>query len=134
MKIFILHQIYEGYETNIKNFLTIQNSIFPPKQTRCGKNVKIQNCSFHRDLQMSYRPFLHRSYIFCLLIKKLLVFKKTIRYEKNCSFRLVIHKKRYQKWKISFYTKSMRDTKKMLENKIVYFQNIQNFGADHFFI
>ena len=33
-------------------FIKIKNSIFPPKYTRYGKNVRIQNCLFQKDLQL----------------------------------------------------------------------------------
>ena len=46
--------------------MKIKNSIFPRKYTRYGKNFKIQNCLFQKDLQQT---IFHRSYIFCLLIK-----------------------------------------------------------------
>ena len=43
-------------------------------------------------------------------------------------------KKRHQKWKIPFCTISMRDTKKMLNNKIVRFKKIYKLALDYFFI
>ena len=37
----------------IKNaFIKIKSTIFPPKYTRYGKNVKKQNCSFLKNLQL----------------------------------------------------------------------------------
>ena len=43
------------------------------------------------------------------------------------------YEKRYQKWKILFCTKSMRDTKKILGEKIVRFTKIYKFGLENFY-
>ena len=82
-----------------------------------------------------------------------MVSKKTIRYEKkswgqNCSsqediniyFRscfdqtrsFYFNRKKHQKKKITFCTKYMQDTEKMLRNLFVYLENIYNFGVGHF--
>ena len=48
----------------IKNiFIKIKNSIFPPKYTGYGKNVKKQNSLFQKHLQLLI--LFHMSYIFC---------------------------------------------------------------------
>ena len=50
-------------------FVKIENSIFPPKYTKYGKNVNKQNSLSQRNLQISWWPFPSRRYIFCLLMK-----------------------------------------------------------------
>ena len=97
--------------SSIKNiFVKIKNFISPPKYTRYSKNVEIQNSLFERNLQIPWWPFLNRSYIFFL--------------KRKC----------YQKWKILFFTQSMRDTKKISRSKIVRWKNIYRLVSDYFFI
>ena len=81
---------------NKNDFIKIKNSIFSPKCKRCGKNVKEQNCLFQEDTQIYFEPF----------------------FDETHSFRFN-RKTRYQKRKIQFCKKSMRDTKKILGNKII---------------
>ena len=97
---------------SIKNvFLKIKNSIFSPKYTRYGKNVKKQIFLSQDDIQIYFGSF----------------FDRTCGFRCNC-------KKRYKKRKISFCTKYMRGLKKILRNKIVCFIKIYKFPFDHFFI
>ena len=55
-----------------KRFSRKKNSIYPPEYTIYGKNVRKQNCSFRKDLQLWFGTFFHRSYIFCLLMKNII--------------------------------------------------------------
>ena len=67
-----------------KNALVnIKNSIFPPKYTRHGKNVKKQNSSFQRDLAICWWPFFHSSYIFCLLMENVIKNEKFLLFIKK---------------------------------------------------
>ena len=49
--------------------LAHKNSIFSIKYTKYGINFEEQNSYFQRDLQICWWSFLHRSYMFCLLMK-----------------------------------------------------------------
>ena len=95
---------------SVKNgFLKIKNSIFQSKYTRYGKNFKKQNCVFKIDRQIYFRSIFDRTRFF-----------------------LFNSKKRYDKWKIPSCSKSMWDTKKMLENEIVhvlYNSTVSNFES-----
>ena len=92
--------------------MIIKNSTFPPKYTRYGKNIRKQNCSFQKDLQIRSWRIFHKSYFF-----------------------LFIHQKRfYENQKIQFSRQNIRDTRKMLRNEIVHFKNIYKLALDNFFI
>ena len=62
-----------------KDFTNIKNSIFLTKYKIYGKNVKKENYLSQKDLQLWYRPFFHRSYAFCLLMKNII-------FKCKCSF------------------------------------------------
>ena len=55
-----------------KVFLKIKKLILPPNYTRYEKIVTRQNFAFQKDLKLWSRPFIHRSYIFCLLMKNII--------------------------------------------------------------
>ena len=88
-----------------KVFLEIKSSIFPPKYARYGQNLKKQNCSSQEDIKFCSRLFFDRTRSFC-----------------------IDRRESYLKWKIPFCTKSMRDMKKLLRNKILCFKNIYNYA------
>ena len=70
-----------------------------------------KNCSSQEDIQIYCRPF----------------------FDQTFSFRFN-HKKRYQKWKIPFCTKSMPDTKKTFVQKKKNILKIIDFGGEKILI
>ena len=70
-----------------------------------------QNCLPQEDIQIHSRSFSVRT----------------------CNFRFY-RKKRYRKWKIPFCTKSIRNTKKILGNKIIHLKEFYDFVVDYFCI
>ena len=82
----------------VKNL--IKNEKFYFASNLYEKNVKIGNFSFRKDLQISSHLFFHKSYTF--------------------SF---IHQKRFHEKQIfNFLPQNIRETEKILRNKIVYFK------------
>ena len=53
-------------------FVKSKNSIYSQKYMRYGKNVEQRNSLLQRDLQLWFRTFFHRSYMFCLLMKHII--------------------------------------------------------------
>ena len=78
------------------------------KTIRYEKNFR-HNCSSQEDIQIYFR----------------------ILFDRRCSFRLNC-KKRYEKWRILFCTKFMRDAKKMSGKKIVRFKKMCKSASDYF--
>ena len=93
------------------NIVENKNIWFPKILYAIGKKISTQNCSSQENKKIYFSPFFDRQCGFC--------------------FNRI---KRYQKWKISFLIKSVRDAKKLLGNKIVRFKNIYKFTNDYFFI
>ena len=61
---------YISFHLFIKNvFMKIKNLICPPKYTRYGANVRWQNFLIKKGLQLWSGKFIHRSFIFRLLMK-----------------------------------------------------------------
>ena len=81
-----------------------------PKKLWDTKKIFRQNCLFQQDILIYLRPFFERTRIFCFN-----------------------RKKRYQKWKTLFCTKSMQDRKKHLRNNYVYFKENYKFVSGIFY-
>ena len=78
---------------------------------RYEKNVRKENYTLQKYLQIIFWLFFHQLYIF-------------------------IYSSKTSSWKskIKFFRQNIRDTEKMLGSKIVYYKKIYNFGLEHFFI
>ena len=61
-----------GFIHQKRFFFQIKNSIFAPKYTRYGKNVKKQKYLCKRNFQIFQWPFFNRCYIFCLLLNNVI--------------------------------------------------------------
>ena len=106
-------QIFENSScfNHQKRFSKNKKFNFSIKVYKMQKKCWRQNCWFQDDIQIHFEPF----------------FDLTRSFHFN-------RKKRYQKWKIPFCTKSMWDTKKMIGNKIIRFRKIYKFSIDYFYI
>ena len=94
-----------------KMLLKIVTFGFQTKLYEIRKKCWEKNCSSQWDIQIYFRALFYLTRNFCY----------------NC-------KKCYQKWKILFCIKSVRDTKKMLRKKIICYKKIYKWACDHFFI
>ena len=105
-RIYIVSFVYH------KRFTKNQKLNFPAKIYEKEKKVMAQTCLFPKDLQIRPRQFFYRIYIFSFVYHK--------RYSKNQKF--------------NFFRQNIRETEKMLRNKIVYFQKIYKFAFHNFSI
>ena len=95
----------------MKNVIKNKNFWFTKKLYGIRKKCWGQICSSQEDIQIFSGLFLNRT--------------RSCRF--NCN-------KRYQNWKIPLCTKSMQDTKKMLESEIFRCKNTHKLVLNYFFI